>query len=67
MKFLDRLNSLKLDFMQNQSGGKIIKFQQIQALTSHFGSFWSIVQKTFELLDLLRTSDKYEFSDHLSF
>ena len=29
--------------MQNWSGGKIIKFQLSQALTSHFESFWSIV------------------------
>ena len=43
MTFLDRLNSPKFDFTQNRSGGKIIKFQQIQALTSHFESFWSIV------------------------
>ena len=43
MTFLDRLNLPKLDFTQNWSGGKIIKFQQSQALTSHFESFWSIV------------------------
>ena len=43
MTFLDCLNSLKCDFTQNWSGGKIIKFQQIQALSSHFESFWSIV------------------------
>ena len=43
MTFLDRLNSPKLDFMQNRSGGKIIKFQQSQVLTSHFEIFWSIV------------------------
>ena len=36
-------NSPKLDFTQNWSGGKIIKYQQNQALTSHFESFWSIV------------------------
>ena len=45
MTFLDRLNLPKLDFTQNLSGGKIIKFQQSQALTSHFESFWSIVKK----------------------
>ena len=28
---------------KNWSGGKTIKFQQGQALTSHFESFWSIV------------------------
>ena len=44
MTFLDRFNSPKYDFMQNRSGGKIIKFQQNQALTSHFESFWSILQ-----------------------
>ena len=44
MTFLDRLNSPKFDFMQNQSGGKIIKFQKSQALTSNFESFWSITQ-----------------------
>ena len=43
MTFLDCLNSPKFDFIQNLSGGKIIKFQQSQALTSHFESFWSIV------------------------
>ena len=37
MTFLDRLNS------QNRSGGKVIKFQQSQVLTSHFESFWSMV------------------------
>ena len=41
--FLDRLNSPKLDFTQSRSGGKMIKFQQSQALPSHFESFWSIV------------------------
>ena len=44
MTFLDRLNSPKFDFTQNQSGSKIIKFQQSLALTSHFESFWSIVE-----------------------
>ena len=43
MTFLDCLNSPKCDFTQNRSGGKIIKFQQSQALTSHFESFCSIV------------------------
>ena len=43
MTFLGRLNSPKFDFLQNLSGGKMIKFQQSQALTSHFKSFWSIV------------------------
>ena len=45
MTFLERLNSPKLDFTQNWSGGKIIKFQQSQALTSHFESFWSMVKQ----------------------
>ena len=45
MTFLDRLNLPKSNFTQNWSGGKIIKFQQSQALTSHFESFWSIVGK----------------------
>ena len=44
MTFLDRLNSPKFDFKQNRSGGKIIKCQQSQALTSHLESFWSIVE-----------------------
>ena len=44
MTFLDCLNSLKCDFTQNRGGDKLIKFQQSQALSSHFESFWSIVQ-----------------------
>ena len=48
MTFLDRLNSPKLDFTQNRSGGNIIKYQQNQALTSHFESFWSIVVSSVE-------------------
>ena len=47
MTFLDHLNLLKFDFMQNRSDGKIIKFLQSQALTSHFESFWSIVDQYF--------------------
>ena len=43
MTFLDCLNLPKFNFTQNRSGGKIIKFQQSQALTSHFEIFWSIV------------------------
>ena len=43
MTFWDRLNPPKCDYTQNRSGGKIIKFQQSQALTLHFESFWSIV------------------------
>ena len=45
MTFLDLLNSPKLDFTSNQSGDKIIKYQQSQALTSHFESFWSILYR----------------------
>ena len=33
----------KSNFRQNRSGGKIIKFQHSQALTSHIESFWSLV------------------------
>ena len=40
---LDCLKSPKLDFTENLSSRKIIQFQQSQALTSHFESFWSIV------------------------
>ena len=47
MTFLDRLNWPKFDFTQNWSGGKIIKYQQSQALTSHYESFWSIVKSEF--------------------
>ena len=43
MTFLDRLNLPKLDFTWNRRDGKIIKFLQSQALTSHFESFWSMV------------------------
>ena len=43
MSFLDRLNLPKMDFTQIMSTGKMIKFQQSQALTSHFESFRSIV------------------------
>ena len=45
MTFLDRLNLPKFDFTQNRSDGNIIKFQQSQALNSHFESFWSIVKE----------------------
>ena len=45
MTFLDHLNLPKFDFTQKRSGGKIVKFQQSQALTSHFKSFWSIVHR----------------------
>ena len=47
MTYLDRLNSPKCDFTQNQSGGMIMKFQQGQHLTSHFESFWSTVESLF--------------------
>ena len=45
MTFLDRLILPKLDFTQNLSGNIMIKYQQSQALTSRFESFWSIVKK----------------------
>ena len=41
--FLVGLNLPKFDFTQNLRAGRMIKFQQSQALTSHFESFWSIV------------------------
>ena len=47
MTFLDRLNPPKFVFMYYLSGDKMIKFQQSQVLTSHFESFWSIVQLLF--------------------
>ena len=46
MTFIDCFNSPKIDFTQNLSGGKIIKYEQSQASTSHFESFWSIVLYT---------------------
>ena len=46
MTYLDRLNSPKFDFTSFRIGGNMIKFGQSQALTSHFESFWSIVQRT---------------------
>ena len=49
MTFLDRLNALKFDFMQNLSGGEIIKIRQSQALTSQFESFWSRVIGTMSI------------------
>ena len=46
MTFLDRLNNPpKCVFTLNQSGGKIIQFQQSQAVTSHFEIFLSIVKR----------------------
>jgi len=53
MTFMDRLNSSKFDFTQNLSGGKMIKLQQNQALTSHFESFWSIVDWYYQANDML--------------
>ena len=47
MTFLECLNLPKFDFTKNWSGGKIIKFQQSQAITSHFESFWSVVHTNF--------------------
>ena len=43
MTFLDLLDSPKCDFTQNRCGENMIKFQQSQALTSHFESFCSLV------------------------
>ena len=43
MTFLNRLNLPKFDFTENWSGSKIVKFQQSQALTSHFENCWGIV------------------------
>ena len=44
MIFLDSSNSPKSDFTQILSDVKVVKFQQSEALTSHFESFLSIVQ-----------------------
>ena len=55
MTFLDRLNSLKCDFMQNWSGGKFIKFQQSSLnftfwmFLEHSASESSLLQKTLYL------------------
>ena len=51
MTFLDHLNSPKFDFTSNLSIGKMIIFQQSQALISHFESFWSIVDVYDLILD----------------
>ena len=45
MTFLNRLNLPKFSFTENQRCSKIIKFQQSQALTLHFESFWTIVHR----------------------
>ena len=42
----------KIWFHVNQSGGKMIKFQQSQCLTSHFESFWSIVLQNYSNTNL---------------
>ena len=52
MTFLDRLHLQKLDFTENLSDGKMIKFQQSQALTSHFESLWSIVLSIFCIFEI---------------
>ena len=39
----------KIDFTKNGSGNKTIRFQERQALTSHFESFWSISLVTAEI------------------
>ena len=43
MTFWDYLNLPKYDFTENLSGSKMFRFQQCQALTSHYESFLSIV------------------------
>ena len=43
MTFLDSLISPKIDLTWDLIGGKVIRFQQNHALTTHFESFWSIV------------------------
>ena len=66
MTFLDRLNSPKFDFTQKQSGGRIVKFQQSQALTSHFESFWSIVNGLKACSLLVHFEDVPQFVPHSS-
>ena len=39
MTFLDRLNLPKLDFTQNRSGDKIVKYQQSQAILKVSGAY----------------------------
>ena len=60
LTYLDRLNSPKFDFAYNQRGGRMIKFKPIQALTSHFESFWSIVT-LYSLLIVSSTFSTYLF------
>ena len=62
MIFLDRLNSPRLDFTQNLSVGKIIKFQQSQALTSHFESLWSIVSLKINFIKTAKERPVYIWS-----
>ena len=58
---MDRLNSPKYDFTHHRSGGKIIKFQQSQALTSHFENFWSIVPKGLRPTYIAKNMSKSQF------
>ena len=67
MTFLDCMNLPKLDFTRNLSGSKMIKFQQSQASTSHFESFWSKVfclerEKRMRNKELLMMITKFECS-----
>ena len=62
MSFFDQLNLPKFDFTLNLSGGRIIKFQQSEALTSHFESFWSIVSYYKVIIPiLLQKRERREF------
>ena len=67
MTFLDCLNSPKIDFTYNQTDGEMIKFQQSQALTSHFESFWSIVVCISEAVDFTEILSKNRESEILVF
>ena len=65
MTFLDCLNWPKFDITQNLSDGKMIKFQQNQALTSHFESFWSIVYRVyFYTIDLCDSTKANFLQNH---
>ena len=66
MTFLDRLISPKFDFTQNRSGSKIIKFQQSQALTSYFDSFWKIVHILKTLIYTLHKLLEYQMDWQLA-
>ena len=59
----DRLISPKLDFTWNMDGCTIIKFQQSEALTSHFESFWSIVWNQISAFGIILL--QINFSNHV--